>query len=30
VPWETLKPYLAPEGTKIFDGAGPEGDDDDQ
>jgi uncharacterized protein YndB with AHSA1/START domain len=28
VPWETLKPYLTPEGTKIFGGARPEGDDD--
>ena len=28
VPWETLKPYLAPEGTKIFGGARPKGDDD--
>jgi hypothetical protein len=30
VPWETLKPYLTPEGTKIFGGARPKGDDDDQ
>lgn len=30
VPWETLKPYLAPEGAKIFGGARPKGDDDDQ
>jgi hypothetical protein len=30
VPWETLKPYLTPEGTKIFGGARPRGDDDDQ
>ena len=29
VPWETLKPYLTPEGTKIFGGARPKGDDDD-
>ena len=28
VPWEALKPYLAPEGTKIFGGARPKGDDD--
>jgi hypothetical protein len=28
VPWETLKPYLTPEGSKIFGGARPEGDDD--
>ena len=28
VPWETLKPYLTPEGTKIFSGARPKGDDD--
>jgi hypothetical protein len=28
VPWETLKPYLTPEGTKIFGGARPKGDDD--
>lgn len=26
VPWETLKPYLSPEGTKIFGGARPKGD----
>ncbi|MCS3728276.1 hypothetical protein FHR88_003315 [Bradyrhizobium betae] len=26
VPWETLKPYLAPEGTRIFGGARPKGD----
>ena len=26
VAWETLKPYLAPEGTKIFGGARPKGD----
>jgi hypothetical protein len=25
VPWETLKPYLTPEGTKIFGGARPTG-----
>jgi hypothetical protein len=30
VPWETLKPYLAPEGEKIFGGARPKGDDDGQ
>ena len=30
VPWETLKPYLTPEGTKIFGGARPKGDDDGQ
>ncbi len=29
VPWESLKPYLSPEGTKIFGGARPKGDDDD-
>jgi Protein of unknown function (DUF3298) len=28
VPWETLKPNLTPEGTRIFGGARPEGDDD--
>jgi hypothetical protein len=28
VPWETLKPYLTPEGAKIFGGARPKGDDD--
>jgi len=28
VPWETLKPFLTPEGTKIFGGARPKGDDD--
>jgi Protein of unknown function (DUF3298) len=28
VPWEALRPYLAPEGTKIFGGARPKGDDD--
>jgi hypothetical protein len=27
VPWETLKPYLTPEGMKIFGGARPKGDD---
>jgi hypothetical protein len=26
VPWETLKPYLTPEGTTIFGGARPKGD----
>jgi uncharacterized protein YndB with AHSA1/START domain len=30
VPWETLKPNLAPEGVKIFGGARPKGDDDGQ
>ena len=30
VPWETLKPYLTPEGVKIFGGARPKGDDDGQ
>jgi len=30
VPWETLKPYLTPEGAKIFSGTRPKGDDDDQ
>ena len=30
VPWETLKPYLTPEGAKIFAGARPQGDDDGQ
>jgi hypothetical protein len=29
VPWESLKPYLAPEGAKIFGGARPKGDDED-
>ena len=29
VPWETLKPYLTPEGAKIFGGARPKGDGDD-
>jgi hypothetical protein len=28
VPWEALKPYLTPEGTTIFGGARPKGDDD--
>jgi hypothetical protein len=28
VPWETLKPYLTPEGAKVFGGARPKGDDD--
>jgi hypothetical protein len=28
VPWETLKPYLTPEGQRIFGGARPDGDDD--
>ena len=26
VPWETLKAYLSPEGTKIFGGSRPTGD----
>jgi hypothetical protein len=30
VPWETLKPYLTPEGQRIFGGARPKGDADDQ
>jgi len=30
VPWETLKPYLTPEGIAIFGGARPSGDDDGQ
>jgi Protein of unknown function (DUF3298) len=30
VPWETLKPYLTPEGVRIFGGARPKGDDDQQ
>jgi len=30
VPWETLKPYLSPEGTRIFGGARPKGDEDDR
>jgi hypothetical protein len=28
VPWETLKPYLTPEGSKVFGGERPRGDDD--
>jgi hypothetical protein len=28
VPWQTLKPFLTPEGTKIFAGERPKGDDD--
>jgi hypothetical protein len=28
VPWETLKPYLTPEGIRIFSGARPKGDED--
>jgi hypothetical protein len=28
VPWETLKPFLTPEGARIFGGARPKGDDD--
>jgi hypothetical protein len=30
VPWESLKPYLTPEGIKIFGGDRPKGDDDGQ
>jgi uncharacterized protein YndB with AHSA1/START domain len=30
VPWETLKPYLSPEGAKIFGGSRPKADEDDQ
>ncbi|MBW7970595.1 RsiV family protein [Bradyrhizobium sp. BR 10289] len=30
VPWETLKPYLTPEGTHIFGGARPKGDAEEQ
>jgi hypothetical protein len=30
VPWETLKPYLTPEGQRIFGGARPKGDADEQ
>lgn len=30
MPWETLKPYLSPEGTKIFGGARPKADEDGQ
>ena len=30
VPWETLKPYLSPEGTAIFAGVRPKGDNDDR
>jgi len=30
VPWETLKPYLTPEGQRIFAGARPKGDAEDQ
>ena len=30
VPWETLKPYLTPEGAKIFGGVRPKGDDEGQ
>ena len=29
VPWDTLKAYLSPEGTRIFGGTRPKGDDDD-
>ena len=28
VPWETLKPYLTPEGARIFGGARPKDDED--
>ena len=28
VPWETLRPYLTPEGARIFGGGRPKGDDD--
>jgi len=28
VPWEVLKPYLTPEGARIFGGTRPKGDDD--
>ncbi len=30
VPWETLKPFLTPEGQRIFGGARPKGDSEDQ
>jgi hypothetical protein len=30
VPWEMLKPYLAPEGVKVFGGARSKGDDEQQ
>jgi hypothetical protein len=30
VPWETLKPYLTPEGQRIFGSARPKGDAEDQ
>ncbi len=30
VPWETLKPYLSPEGARIFGGARPRSDEDEQ
>jgi Protein of unknown function (DUF3298) len=30
VPWETLKPYLTAEGTRIFGGSRPKGDEEDQ
>ncbi|MFB9268784.1 RsiV family protein [Bradyrhizobium erythrophlei] len=30
VPWETLKPYLTPEGTRIFGGTRPKGDEEQQ
>jgi hypothetical protein len=30
VPWETLKPYLTPEGLRIFGGERAKADDDDQ
>ncbi len=30
VPWETLKPYLSPDGAKVFSGSRPKADEDDQ
>jgi Protein of unknown function (DUF3298) len=30
VPWETLKPYLTPEGLRIFSGSRPKGDAEEQ
>jgi hypothetical protein len=30
VPWEMLKPYLTPEGAKLFGGARPKSDEDDR
>ena len=29
VPWATLKPYLSPEGARVFGGSRPKGDEDD-